>query len=335
MFNLKKLLNSYKEKETKVDDLQSFPPVVQLKYQDLIVEAATIDQVFYSALLGVNSVIDHELNPFESEALRQLEALLTQDLKTSNLLPRQPAILPKVMHSLREDNSTANDISRLIEQDPVLVADVMKLVNSPFYMTRSKIVTLQQATTMLGRDGLRKLVIGAVMKPLLNQDSGHFSKIASRYLWDHSGKTALAASVINTGSEENIFHAYLAGILHNIGYILSLKVLDKAFDGNYSPNSKFFHERFAQLSRALTLEIAKSWSMPKQVCQALENEKKKNADHQSLAFSRDLFIADKLAKTAVFSEKLAILPQKTNILVNREICRQCKYAFDNISFSLA
>lgn len=335
MFNLKKLLNSYKEKENRVDDLQLFPPVVQLKYQDLIVEAATIDQVFYSAVLGVNSVIDHELNPFENDALRQLEALLSQDIKTSNLLPRQPAILPKVMHSLREENATANDISRLIEQDPVLVADVMKLVNSPFYMTRSKIVTLQQATTMLGRDGLRKLVIGAVMKPLLNQDSGHFSKIASRYLWDHSGKTALAASVINTGSEENIFHAYLAGILHNIGYILSLKVLDKAFDGNYSPNSKFFHERFAQLSRALTLEIAKSWSMPKQVCQALENEKKKNADHQSLAFSRDLFIADKLAKTAVFSEKLAILPQKTNILVNREICRQCKYAFDNISFSLA
>jgi len=334
MFNLKKLLNPYKEKENKVDDLRSFPPVVQLHYQDLIVEAATIDQVFYSALLGVNSIIDHELNPFETDALRQLEALLSQDIKTSNLLPRQPAILPKVMHSLREENSTANDISRLIEQDPVLVADVMKLVNSPFYMTRSKIVTLQQATVMLGRDGLRKLVIGAVMKPLLNHDSGHFSKIASRYLWDHSGKTALAASVINTGSEENIFHAYLAGILHNIGYILSLKILDKAFDGNYSPNSKYFHERFAELSKALTLVIAKSWSMPKPVCQALENEKKKNADHQSLAFSRDLFIADKLAKTAVFSEKLAILPQKTNILVNQEICRQCKYAFDNISFSL-
>jgi len=332
MFNLKRLFTTNRETGNQFDNSTEFPPAIELQYNDAFIRPETIDQVFYGKLLGVNSVIEQELNPFESNVLKLLNNLLKQDLRSSNLLPRLPAILPKIMSSLRDENSTAIDIARLIENDPVLVADVMRLVNSPFYMTRNKIATLQQATLMLGRDGLRKLVAGAIMKPLLNQKNGYFSTMASPSLWEHSGKTALAASVINSGSEEDLFHAYLAGILHNIGYTLSFKLMDSVFDANHSPNSKEFHIRFVELSQNLTQRIAQAWTMPQPVCAALNTQQAIASDNLSHALARNHYIADKLAKTAIVSEKLAISPQQTNILVNQKICGECRYAFDNISF---
>lgn len=331
---LKRILSSPREDTETSGQDERFPPDLTLQYQRSVISPARIDQVFFGNLLGVNSVIDNDLNPFEQNAIKQLQSLLKLDLATSNLLPRSPAVLPKIIHSLRKENSNAQEISRLIEQDPVLLADVMKLVNSPYYMTRNKIVTLHQATVMLGRDGLRKLVTGAIVRPMLDHRNGHFSKLAASRLWDLSGKTALAASAMSADSEETIFHSYLAGILKNIGYTVTLKQLDKLFDEQFSPNSAKFITQFIAVSNQLTHQIALAWSLPTSICQALDNKPARRSDNESRIIARNLFIADALAKATVTSEKLGIDPQKTDVMLDQELCSQCKYAFENISFKI-
>ncbi len=329
MFNFKNLFKASKSKTESRPE--HFPPRLEIQTENSSIHASEINDIFYNALLGINSNTATALNPFEIESLKQLEQLLQQDLNETNLLPRMPLVLPQLLHSLRDENSDAAEITLLIEKDPVLVGDVMRLVNSPYYRTREKITTLQQATLMLGRDGLRKLVASSILKPLLNLENGHFSKLANCSLWDHSEKAAFAASILCTGDEENVFHAYLSGILNNIGFTVGFKVLDKIYDGIHPPTSIEFQQKFIELCKSLTLLIAKSWSMPDNICNALGKHPQKYSNQQSRIFSETLYIADKLSKAVVIGKEIRLDPLKTKVLVNEEPCSQCRYAIEGIS----
>jgi HD-like signal output (HDOD) protein len=336
MFKLRPLFSLPKKKALNREALTLFPPDLVLQNGNIIVTAESLDEKFHGLLLGAHSSINTDLNQFESTVLKEIKDLLQHSAKSSDILPRLPLIVPKVMKLLRINKTSSRKISELIEKDPVLVGDVMKLTNSPYYRTRRKITSLQQATVVLGSEGLRRLVANALIKPLINLRSGHFSRIGSPLLWEQAEKTAIASSVICKGkkeSEETQFHAYLLGILQNIGFTIGFRVLDKAFDGTQAPNSKEFQLEFARQSRFITSQVARSWSMPSQICDALDSQSKMKCNESSSALSETLYIADRIAKAQILRQSANLNLTKTKILLNQQPCHTCRKALDAVTHS--
>jgi HD-like signal output (HDOD) protein len=260
-----------------------------------------IDANFYGLVLGVQSTLDCELNNFEKGVLRELDQLLNSDVSHSTLVPRLPAVIPRVMSTLRDRDSSAADLAAQLGRDAVLVSEVVRLSNSPYYRTGQKVTSLERAVFTLGRVGVRQLVANAAFKPLINLNAGYFTRLSGTTLWEHSEKTAIACDWMAKRERVDRFDAYLMAIVQNVGLTVAMQILDRKFDGSLAPRSELFREQLIRKSRILSVMIARQWEFSRPVLDALENlVDAEDAQHLSQLESI-LFLSDKLAKLHILS----------------------------------
>jgi len=289
-----------------------------------------IDAAFYAFILGVQSPIDSRLNLFEKSVLRQLDQLLTSDIAHNSLVPRLPAVIPQVMGVLRDKSSSSADLTSQIGRDAVLVSEVLRLANSPYYRVEQKITTLERAVFALGRVGVRQLIANAAFKPMINLNTGYFTKLSGTTLWDQSEKTAIACDCMAKQEKVDRFAAYLMGIVQNVGLTVVLKILDRYFDGNHVPRSEEFHERLFKRSKELSLLIATEWSFPKGVLEALESQV--NAKHDQM-LGKILYVGDKFSKMHILSKQGRLKGDldQVNCRFRGRLTDACKACFESIS----
>lgn len=149
------------------------------------------------------------------------QALLQQIASDSLDLPPLPQIANQVLTITGDPNADAAKLASLIHQDQALAGQVLRIANSPAYMPRSPIVSLQQAVSWLGMKMLGDM---AVMICLQN---GVF-KLAEyerevNLLWRQALATGLYAKEIARMRRWNVENAFLCGLLHSIGKPVILK----------------------------------------------------------------------------------------------------------------
>jgi len=329
MFSLFKTI-----KKNKKSNL-SFPPDLLLKTKNSIVDIERLEELFYAQTMGINSLVDSELNPHETEAIKQLRWILKNGSDNQDYFPRLPFVLPKLINLLRDEDAEAKDIAALIESDPILLGDVMRVISSPYYKTRYKVTSLQQATVLLGRSGLNRLVANAVLKPLVSAKKGHFSKIGTKLLWDQADKSAELLAVLCKSNSEQQFYAYLTSVLQNLGFACGFGTLDKVFDGTYAPDSRAFQLQFLAECKQLTAQIAINWSMPTQVCQLLDPKKIKKTNDQMQDIARKVFVADKISKAQILGAKIGFDSATTEIILDQQPSQTYKQALDLVEKKIA
>lgn len=229
-----------------------------------------IEQAFLGLILGVHSPLPLPLNEFEQAALRAMESLADTDLTDHALVPRMPAILPRLLTSFRDPATSSRELAQLIGGDLISVSEVMRLANSPFYRRSSEARTLEQAMLVLGQRGLRQMIANIMLKPVYNSRRGHFSAIAAPLLWEQAEKAAaINAALARDAGEPDEFPAYLAGLSSNLGLLIGARVLDRRFDGLHTPSSLLFREHWLRGARRLTEKIARAWDFPDSTREAL------------------------------------------------------------------
>jgi len=264
---------------------------------------AQIDAAFYGLVLGVNSMLDREPNGFETRALRDLDRLLAADVTHSDLVPRLPAVIPRVMTALRDEDSSAADLAAELGRDAVLVSEVLRLSNSALYRAGKEITSLERAVFTLGRTGIRQLVANAALKPLLNPKSGHFSQLSGTLLWEQSEKAAVACDYLAKAEHVDRFHAYLTAIVQNVGFAVALQVLDRRFDGSEAPHSQRFREQWVKRSRRLAVLIADEWEFPPAVLDVLKGRSEERQPNQESMLDTVVHTGDLLAKAHLLSRR--------------------------------
>ena len=290
-----------------------------------------IDTTFYGLILGVQSPIDSALNGFEKKVLRELDQLLASDVSHSSLVPRLPAVIPRVMSTLRDQSSSAADLAAQLGRDAVLVSEVIRLANSPRYSVGKKITSLERAVFILGQVGVRQLVAHAAFRPLLNLNAGHFTRLAGTMLWDQSEKTAVISDCLARQERTDRFNAYLTAIVQNVGFTVALQILDQNFDGSQAPRSGLFHERLISRSRKLSWVIAREWGFGEMVLDALESQVEDRAMQMP---GNILYVADKLSKIVILSGRERFrgdLEQVVGILQGR-LTRPCNACLKTLSY---
>lgn len=128
-----------------------------------------------------------------------------------------PSVLGKILQVTRDDNSSPQDLFRLISHDQVLAERVIRLANSAIFGHSGRVKSLQHAVMFLGYERIRSIALAmGVMDSFPGRNSYDVQN-----LWIHGYEVAyIAAAISNTICMATPDEAFLAGLLHDIGRLI-------------------------------------------------------------------------------------------------------------------
>lgn len=228
---------------------------------------ARVDLAFYRWLAG-SAGADASLAT-ERLILDELARLADAPGKAADLVPRVPAVIPALLRSLRDENVSAAELSRMVAQDVVLVAEVVREANSPYYRPPSPVRNIEGAVMLLGQNGLRMLLARVAFRPVIGMQAGRFARLVAPQVWRQSEKCALAASTLAPHSGVDPFEAYLAGLVQNVGLIVAFRLVDQIYTEDVLPRSDAFSAVLLGHACQLAGGIARLWAFPDSVADAV------------------------------------------------------------------
>lgn len=158
------------------------------------------------------------MKPIELNVFREIE-----------ILPSPPFQITRVLDQVNTMSFKDFRAETMIQNDPAIACQILKIANAPFYGYPSQIVSLQQASTLLGPGPIKNIILTT---PILESNDKAFNdyNIAIKSLWRHMIITATFALEIaelsqNYASDE----CFTAGLIHDIGKIALLVHQPKIF----------------------------------------------------------------------------------------------------------
>lgn len=202
--------------------------------------------------------------------IEQLEQALIQKLEQGDLeLPLLPQVASQVIALTSDPAADAGKLSSLIHQDQALAAHVLRIANSPAYMPRSPVVSLQHAVAMLGINLLSEIAFTASLKAGAFQVPGHEDEV--KQLWRHSLASGAFAKEVARTRRVNVEGAFLCGLLHAIGKPVVLRsVAAIARKHNIPADKPMFRILMNGYHARVGCLIAEKWGLPKQVAEAIQ-----------------------------------------------------------------
>jgi putative nucleotidyltransferase with HDIG domain len=210
-----------------------------------------------------------ETQPAASQ-LEQLEQALVQKIKTGDVeLPLLPQAASQVMALASDPSADAAKLSSLIHQDQALAAHVLRIANSPAYMPRSPVVSLQHAVAMLGITLLSEIAFTASLKSGAFKVPGYEDDV--KQLWRHSLASGAFAKEVARMRRVNVESAYLCGLLHTIGKPVVLRTATTlASQQRIALEKPVLSGWMAGYHTEVGAMIADKWGLPKQVAVAIQ-----------------------------------------------------------------
>jgi HD-like signal output (HDOD) protein len=134
-----------------------------------------------------------------------------------------PEITLKIIELVESPTSTAQDLHKVIANDPALCSRILKVVNSAFYGLPGQIGSINRAIVLLGLNAVKNIAIAASLAKLFRGGS-LTPEFNAKDLWSHSVATATAAKMIADAMKMGLSdEAFLAGLIHDVGIIVEIQ----------------------------------------------------------------------------------------------------------------
>lgn len=143
-------------------------------------------------------------------------------------LPTLPIVIMRLLNTIQQPNSSAEDFAQIIMRDPSMAVNLLKLANSAFYGHSRKISTITEAIVIIGMDTLKALILGTSIFRI--NPKTQKGKTQLKEIWLHSLKTAVAAKIIaNEVKAEDQEIIYVSALLHDLGKLIYAKFYEEDF----------------------------------------------------------------------------------------------------------
>jgi len=134
-----------------------------------------------------------------------------------------PEITLKIIELVESPSSTAQDLHKVISNDPALCSRILKVVNSAFYGLPGQIGSINRAIVLLGLNAVKNIAIAASLAKLFRGGS-LTPEFSAKDLWSHSIATAAGCKMIADAMKLGLGdEAFLAGLIHDIGIIVEIQ----------------------------------------------------------------------------------------------------------------
>lgn len=174
----------------------------------------------------------------------------------------------KIRNMMSSPNFEIQEVVRLISSDQSLASEVLRVANSPFYGGLTKIANLRDAAVRLGAKQLADLVMLASERNSYKASDKDVQVLLGK-LWRHAVGVALASQWLakKLGYTDRLNEALLGGLIHDIGKLAVLKVIDelKIKEGLSFP-VEFILEVVNSVHTQQGYKLAQKWRLPENYC---------------------------------------------------------------------
>ncbi|TET37257.1 MAG: HDOD domain-containing protein [Planctomycetota bacterium] len=176
---------------------------------------------------------------------QQSRQIMKKKVEALTDLPTLPIVVLKLNEMLRNPSTSAQDIGELLQQDLVISARTLKLVNSAYYGFPRKIASITRAIVILGFQKVRDLALTVSVMDIFNGRSD--ALFSPEAFWQHALTAAIATETIagRLRSPEQK-DAFMGGLLHDMGRFL----LARNFSHDYAKAVRHMQENGCPLVEA-------------------------------------------------------------------------------------
>ena len=205
---------------------------------------------------------------------------IQQRLEATIEIPPLADTAQKIIKLRVDPNATIDDITGVVETDPALAAQVVSWAASPYYASPGKIRSVEDAIVrVLGFDLVINLALGLALGKTLSLPKDHPQ--SSTPYWQQSIYTAAVIEGLTRAmpraERPETGLTYLAGLLHNFGYLLLAHVFPPHFSlicRHLEVNPHVSHSMVEQHLLGITREqigawLMRYWDMPDELAAAL------------------------------------------------------------------
>jgi HD-like signal output (HDOD) protein len=135
-------------------------------------------------------------------------------------LPPLPKTIIQVQEVYANPESSIADLVRVIEDDPMIIANLLKAANSPLYSFQKDITNIAQAVSLFGMSMTRALVLGNSVRKLLNVDMEPYGTTSDNFADISAKQAALIQKWYSKIDRVKADKLFLAALLQETGKIL-------------------------------------------------------------------------------------------------------------------
>lgn len=143
-------------------------------------------------------------------------------------LPPLPQIISRLQQLLQDEDIKVAEISRLVESDVALSAQILKIINSSYFGLRKEISNMKIAIAFLGINEIHRIILTFSVVSTLKLENAK----ALKDFWYHSFYAALCAKLIASKFAKylDIEELGAAVLLNDIGSLVYLKFYPEHFE---------------------------------------------------------------------------------------------------------
>ena len=175
------------------------------------------------------------------------------------------------------------EVETLINQDPALAAAVLRGANSAFYRGIQKVLTVGEGVARIGARQVANLVLLETQRKNFVSETRELRELF-RSLWRHAVACAAGAEWLahRLGFQEIADHAFVAGLLHDLGKLLLLRVLDElqADDPEQALTESLTRELLHSFHADRGAALMEAWNLPEIYCRVAR-------EHHAESFNPD------------------------------------------------
>ncbi len=232
---------------------------------------------------------------------------IQQRLESTIEIPPLAETAQKIIKLRVDPNATIDDITGVVETDPALAAQVVSWAASPYYASPGKIRSVEDAIVrVLGFDLVINLALGLALGKTLSLPKDHPQQTTP--YWQKSIYTAAVIEGLTRAmpraERPEAGLTYLAGLLHNFGYLVLAYVFPPHFSlicRHLEVNPHLCHSYVEQHLLGISREqigawLMRYWDMPEELATALRFQNDPDYEGEHAAYPNLVCLAVRLLR---------------------------------------
>ena len=185
-------------------------------------------------------------------------------------LPPLPAVAAELSAYLDDPEAEAAGLARLIQRDPVLAGELMRVANSASYAPRNPIVSLQQAIAWLGMAEIQQIAFALCVRGEVFVAVGFERELEA--LWNQSLAAALYGKELARLKRRNVEVAYLSSLLHRVGRAAAIRAVSRLDAGRVEAvGPAALEDVLDACETPFGVALAARWRLPELVATAISS----------------------------------------------------------------
>lgn len=176
-------------------------------------------------------------------------------------------VAAQVLAATDDPNADAESVARVVDLDPLLTAQLLRMANSAAFGMRFRVASTQLAVSVLGFSAVRSVAV------LFASGLRNHRRATPAGFWQHAATAASAASILGAEFGVPKGEAFSLGLIHDLGTAMLFSVDPELYDGVHPTDTAVACAeelaRFGMSHAEVAARLLEGWSFPPHVVETI------------------------------------------------------------------